>query len=197
MTAITVRTFAGADAAPYFNDLAQLRIDVFRAFPYLYDGETGYEEKYLATYAQAPESLFVLAFDGTRVIGASTGVPLDQETEAVRLPWTDAGIDPASVFYFGESVLLPDYRGHGLGHRFFDERENYARMLGRFQRTSFCAVVRDEADPRRPVGHRPLDPFWRSRGYSRQDGLECRMSWKEVDARDESEHRLVFWSRPM
>jgi GNAT superfamily N-acetyltransferase len=197
MSAIGVRTFAGADAMPYFDDLARLRIGVFRAFPYLYDGDEGYERNYLATYARTPESLFVLAFDGTQVIGASTGVPLEQETEAVRMPWAVAGIDPADAFYFGESVLLPEYRGQGLGHRFFDERENHARALGRFRRTSFCAVLRDEADPRRPPDYRPLDAFWRARGYGRHEGLECRMSWKEVGDAVESEHRLAFWSRAL
>ena len=30
-----------------------------------------------------------------------------------------------------ESVLLPAWRGRGMGHRFFDLREEHARSLGR------------------------------------------------------------------
>lgn len=194
---LRIETCTGERAAPYFGDLAQLRIRVFRDFPYLYDGDEDYERRYLATYAQAPDSLFVLALDGGRVVGASTGVPLDRETEAVRAPWAAAGVDPAGVFYFGESVLMPEYRGLGLGHRFFDEREAYARSLGRFGRTSFCAVERDAGDPRCPADYRPLHAFWRRRGYERREGLSCRMHWKEVGGDAEIEHRLTFWSRPL
>lgn len=190
-----LRVLIGQDAAPFFDDLARLRIDVFRAFPYLYDGDIDYERRYLATYARAPESLFVLAFDGERVVGASTGIPLEQETKAVREPWSAAGIDPVDVFYFGESVLLPEYRGLGLGHRFFDEREAYARKLGRFERTSFCAVEREADHPRRPADYRTLHSFWRARGYRCHADLHCWMDWKEIDTDVEVAHRLAFWSR--
>ena len=194
---IEVRSLTGRDAAPHFDDLARLRIAVFRDFPYLYDGDVGYEREYLATYAATDDSVFVLAFDGDRVVGASTGLPLDAEPEPVRAPWQATGTDPATVFYFGESVLMPDYRGRGLGHRFFDAREQHAAALGRFERTSFCAVVRADDDPRRPAGHRPLDAFWTARGYARHADLACTMHWKEPGDEAESPHRLVFWSRAL
>ena len=37
--------------------LAAQRIRVFREFPYLYDGDVGYEREYLATYVHSPRSL--------------------------------------------------------------------------------------------------------------------------------------------
>ena len=192
-----IRTFHGDAVAPHLDDLARLRITVFRAFPYLYDGDVAYEASYLATYAKSPESLFVLAFDGERVVGASTGIPLADETDAFRQPFIERGMDVGEVFYFGESVLLPEYRGHGLGHRFFDEREGYARRLGRFSTTAFCAVVRDDDDPRRPPGFRPNDVFWGKRGYVKQPDMRCAIEWKELGADAPSVQQLAFWLRPL
>lgn len=192
---IDLRCVVGRELEARIDDLAKLRIDVFRAFPYLYDGDAAYERAYLSTYATAVDGLFVLALDGETVVGVSTGVPLDSETESVKAPWRDAGIDPATVFYFGESVLLPPYRGHGLGHRFFDLREAHARALDRFAITTFCAVARDGDHPARPAGYRPLHAFWQSRGYAPQTGLHCRMAWKEVGSDDDIDHRLDFWAR--
>ena len=37
----------------------------------------------------------------------------------------------------GYSVLLPQYRGIGLGHRFIDLREDHARAMGR-SHVAFC-----------------------------------------------------------
>ena len=190
-----IRTFTGAAVAPHLADLAALRIAVFRDWPYLYDGDADYESQYLATYAQSPESLFVLAFDGERVVGASTGVPLAHEGAAFQAPFLARGIDVGTVFYFGESVLLHAYRGQGLGHRFFDEREGYARALGRFAWTAFAAVDRDDDDPRRPPAHRGNEAFWNKRGYVRQPGMTMRLGWKEVDAEQEAAHALTFWLR--
>ncbi|HEX7113212.1 MAG TPA: GNAT family N-acetyltransferase [Mizugakiibacter sp.] len=189
--------FAGADVAPHLDAVAALRIAVFRDWPYLYDGDAAYEATYLATYARSPRSLFVLAFDGARVAGASTGIPLADETEAFQRPFRARGLPVGRVFYFGESVLLPAYRGRGIGHAFFDAREAFARTLGGFTLAAFCEVERDAADPRRPPGYRSNDAFWSRRGYVRQDDMCCELDWTEVGADAPAPHRLCYWLRPL
>lgn len=198
----TLARFRGADVVPYLDAVAALRIAVFRAWPYLYQGDPGYERDYLAAYAASPDSVFVLAFAGARVVGASTGLPLADDAEAFSRPFAERGLPIEQVFYFGESVLLPEYRGHGLGHAFFDQREAHARALGRFRWTAFCAVDRDPADPRRPAAHRDNDPFWHKRGYARQPGMQMRLPWREVAPPGapaaepgETMHTLTFWLR--
>ena len=194
---IDIRTFSGTAIDRHLDAVADLRTAVFRDWPYLYAGDRDYERNYLATYAGSAESLFVLAFDGERVIGASTGIPLTDETTAFQRPFLDLGIALADVFYFGESVLLGAYRGLGLGHRFFDEREAYARRLGRFDMTAFCAVERSADDPRCPRGFRANDAFWIKRGYRRQDDMFCSLDWREIGHDIPSCHRLRFWLRPL
>lgn len=192
----------GPAIAPFLDDLARLRIEVFRDFPYLYDGDFGYEKDYLASYAASPDSVFVLARDGDRIVGAATGLPLVDDAPAFQQPFRERGYDIASVFYFGESVLLRDYRGRGLGHRFFDEREAHARELvssGKtaFKFTAFAAVDRAEDDPRKPADHRGNEAFWAKRGYVRQPGMTMRLAWKELGETTESEKPLTFWLRPL
>ncbi len=191
-----IRTVAGAAIAPYLDAIAALRIAVFRDWPYLYDGDAAYEAKYLKTYLDAWRSVAVLAIDEGRVVGASTGLPLMDETEEFRSAFDGHLVDAEHVFYCGESVLLPEYRGRGVGHRFFDAREAHARALGGFRWTSFCAVERDPGDPRRPPFHRGNEAFWRKRGYTHRPELVAQLSWKEV-ARGERPHRLSFWLRPL
>lgn len=192
-----VRVLRGAEVLPHLSDLARLRIAVFSDFPYLYDGDHDYEERYLRAYAGSPDSVFVIAIEGGRVVGASTGLPLLDDTSEFRAPFIEHGIDPARVFYFGESVLLPEYRGRGLGHRFFDEREAHARALGRFEWTAFCAVQRDGDDPRRPVGHRDNAPFWSGRGYVPRPTMICRLAWKDHGEARPTRKRLMYWLRPL
>ena len=193
----TVRRVGGAGIGPWLDDVARLRIAVFRDWPYLYDGDLAYERDYLDAYARSVGSVFVLAQDGERVVGAATGLPLADDADAFQRPWRDAGWPVDEVFYFGESVLLPEYRGQGIGHRFFDEREAHAQALGGFTCTSFCAVDRDPADPRRPPGHRGNEAFWTKRGYVRQPGLAMRLSWREAGDAADSEKSLTFWRRPL
>ena len=193
---ITLETLSGAALLPHLDKVAALRIAVFRDWPYLYDGDVGYEREYLAAYAESPSSVVVLARDGEAVVGASTGIPLAEDSAEFQAPFAERGMEVARVFYCGESVLLPLYRGRGLGHAFFDAREAHARALGGFAHTAFAAVDRDDGDPRKPAGHRGNEAFWAKRGYVRQPGMTMKLHWNEVGI-GEVEHPLTFWLRPL
>ncbi len=190
---VSVRRFSGADAEPYLPELAKLRIEVFREFPYLYAGSDAYEQGYLRTYLGVPDSVIVVAFDGNRVVGASTALPMVAETDEVKMPLLQHDYNVSRVFYFGESVLKKPYRGKGLGVRFFEEREAYALSLRRFEWTAFCAVQRPDDHPRRPPDYVPLDQFWRNRGYEKYPQLTLTLSWQDLDETSESPKPMVFW----
>jgi GNAT superfamily N-acetyltransferase len=186
----------GAQIAPWLDQVAQLRVQVFREWPYLYDGraDTEYERNYLSTYVNSPDSVLLLALDGQQVVGASTGLPMVDEDEAFASPLRKAGLPLEQVFYFGESMLLKGYRGLGVGNAFFDGREAHARELGSFRWTAFCAVDRSADDPRRPADYRPNDSFWHKRGYARLPGLTMIYPWNEL-GRGKIDHPLTFWLR--
>jgi GNAT superfamily N-acetyltransferase len=190
---LRIECVSGERFERHIPDLARLRIEVFREFPYLYDGTLDHEREYLRTYAGVPDSVIVLAIDGARVVGASTGLPMEAETDEVKRPFLERGYEPKAIFYFGESVLERAYRGQGVGVRFFEEREAHARGLGRFAWTCFCAVQRPADHPRRPPDYVPLDEFWRRRGYAKHPELSTTFSWREVGEQVESAKPMVFW----
>jgi GNAT superfamily N-acetyltransferase len=194
--AIALDVLTGAAVEPMLPDIARLRIKLFRDFPYLYDGSLGYEREYLSALATAPGAVIVAVRDAGRIVGASTGLPLAAEHAAFRDPVARAGIDVGSVFYCAESVLEPDYRGHGFGHAFFDAREAHARAL-RFRCSTFCAVIRPADHPARPPDYRPLDPFWLKRGYAPVPGLVASYSWRDLGAEEETTKELQFWMKAL
>jgi GNAT superfamily N-acetyltransferase len=196
---ITIRRFTGHDPLlkQFLPDLARLRIRVFRDFPYLYDGTPAYEEKYLETYTNCPESIVVLVLDGDDVVGATTGLPMDAETAEFQKPFLEQGFNPARIFYCAESVLLPEYRGRGIYPRFFKEREGHARTLGRFDLCCFCCVQRPEDHPLRPVDYQPLDRIWSQFGYVKQPELATTYDWKDIDEAEETAKPMVFWLKPL
>ena len=192
---VAIRTLTGAALLETLPALARLRVTVFREWPYLYDGDADYEERYLAAFAAAPGAVIVGAFDAGRMVGAATACPLAQADPAFGVPFARAGMDPHEWFYFGESVLDPSYRGRGVGVAFFGAREAAARERN-FERTCFCAVERDPCDPRRPSSYEPLDGFWHRRGYARL-GVTARYEWRDVGDADETAKTMRFWSRDL
>ncbi len=191
-----VRPLTGAALEAALDDVARLRIEVFRAWPYLYDGDLDYERKYLQSYRDSEKAIVVGAFDGDRLIGASTGAPLTDHSEDFAAAFEGTGLDLSQIFYCAESVLLSDYRGQGVGHKFFDLREEHARVQG-FKKCAFCGVQRPSDHPMRPGNYRPLDEFWRARGYVPLPGAIAQFSWKDIGQDAETPKPLQFWIRDL
>jgi GNAT superfamily N-acetyltransferase len=190
---LTYQELSGKALEPWLEGLGALRIAVFREYPYLYDGSLDYEREYLRTYVRAPQSLVVLVADeDQKVVGATTCIPLKDEGPEFQEPFRKHGFDVSDVCYFGESILLSQLRGKGIGKEFFKRREAHAQRLG-VKWTGFCAVDRVADHPMRPAGYRPLDEFWTAQGYTKRPEMQATFVWKEIGEAAESPKTLTFW----
>jgi GNAT superfamily N-acetyltransferase len=194
---VRVAPLTGPVLASALPDLARLRITVFRDWPYLYDGTLDYEQGYMRKFAESPGSVIVAAFDDDRIVGAATASPMVGHADAFAEPFRARGYDVDHIFYFGESVLLREYRGQGIGHAFFDQREAHARGLGGYTHATFCAVVRSSDHPMKPANYVPLDAFWQRRGYTRMDGLVGSFSWRDIGDAGETAKPMQFWMKAL
>lgn len=194
---LEIKVLRGPDEiTPAIQDIARLRIRVFREWPYIYDGSQENEAEYLGHFAKSEDACVGLAIDDGEVIGATTAEPMPDTHEDFRKPFTEAGIPTDKIFYFGESVLLSEHRGRGIGHAFFDLREQAAKDWGATL-TAFCAVQRPDDHPLKPDTYRPLDNFWRSRGYQSREDLICHFPWKDLNEAEERYKPLMFWTRKL
>lgn len=193
---IDVRILTGAALDAALEDVARLRIIVFREWPYLYDGDLEYERDYLNAYRNSSDAVLIGAFDGAELIGAATGTPMFDHADEFASAIQDLNWDLSQVFYCAESVLLNTYRGSGIGHRFFDLREAHARPWGS-RKVAFCAVQRPVDHPLRPADYRPLGVFWEKRGYRIVPNAIAHFSWKDIDVAHETTKPLQFWVRDL
>ncbi|MFK7871538.1 MAG: N-acetyltransferase family protein [Roseobacter sp.] len=176
--------------------IAALRMAVFREWPYLYDGDLSYEETYLQPYLDNPNACIVGAFDRETLVGAATATPLRDHADDFAQAFAGTGHDIDTLYYCAESVLLPAYRGQGIGHRFFDIREQTARGLG-YRDVCFASVIRPQHHPSRPRNVRTLDSFWRRRGYAPLAGVVAEFRWKDLGEDEESPKPLQVWHRTL
>lgn len=197
LSEIEISRVTGERLGDIVPELARLRVAVFRAWPYLYDGDEAYEAIYLQTYVRSPRAAVIVARAGERIVGASTCLPLSDETENVVAPFLARGWGTERFFYFGESVLLPELRGQGVGVAFFAERERHARAVSACDYAVFCAVQRPADHPARPADYQPLDSFWTHRGFVRRPDLTCEIAWKDLGDAQETGKTLVFWMKSL
>jgi len=194
VSALRLQALHGTEIARHIDALANVRITVFREWPYLYDGTQEYEAKYLDVYVRSPHSLVVLVWDGDRCVGATTAIPLAYASDDAQRPFVDGGRAIETIDYFGESVLLPDYRGRGLGVKFFELREAHAREHG-LSACTFCAVVRPQDHPDRPADYVSNDAFWTRRGYRQIPAIVTMLSWPDIGCTGSTAKPMVFWMK--
>lgn len=196
-SSISVRALTGKELIAALPALAQLRITVFRDFPYLYDGSLAYEADYLAKFAESKAAVCVAAYNGDAIVGASTGAAMTEQVSEFYASLAANGYDIANLFYCSESVLLKAYRGHGIGNAFFDLREAHARAFGHFTHSLFSSVVRPPDHSLRSPDYRSLDAFWTKRGYAKADGITGSYSWKDIDQPNETIKIMQFWIKAL
>lgn len=191
---VEYKKLIGKEFSPYLEVVAQLRIKIFKEYPYLYDGSLSYEMKYLNRYTKSVDFMCVLAMVDGVPVGATTCMPLAQEEDIFKEPFLRDGYDVEKIFYFGESILLSEYRGHGIGKRFIELREVFAKeTISELTHTCFCAVQRVDDHPLAPNNYKDLKGFWNNNAYYPVTGLKTKLSWKDINEKQESEKVMQFW----
>lgn len=177
----------------YLDQLAGLRLTIFREYPYLYDGQLEDEHQYLAGYA-AQGGDVLLALDGEQVAGAITGLPLMHESAAFVEPFHAAGLTTEQYFYIGELLLLPPYRNLGWGSQLLARLEQRVAHRNRYQHYCLATVVRPTDHPLRPNGYIPIERFCQRHGYRHLAGVCAHVPWREVDGQTTTK-TLGFWCK--
>ncbi|MTH99557.1 GNAT family N-acetyltransferase [Roseibium sp. RKSG952] len=191
---VEIRTLTPAEQVQRIEELATLRMRVFREWPYLDAGSLAFEHNYLRRQAQLSEGLTVGGFDGNCLIGTVAGKPLKNALSAYREPLESRGHDTGSIFYLAEIVLDHRYRGRGLGHEMFVAYEQHAKRLG-YETSMLCCVIRSENHSPGPGSVPYLDRFWEKHGYDKLRGVVAHCPWQDVGEAEETEKPMQVWWR--
>ncbi len=194
---INIQSFKGSALRPYLPSIAKVRQEVYREYPYLQEIDIEEEKKYLEEHLDNKEAIAVLVFDGSAIVGVSTGTPLENESEIIQAPFIKEGLDICSFYYFGKSFLLKTYRGRGFGHHFFDLREYHARNVGSYHYICFSTIARQEKEPPEPKEYMPLDSFWKKRGYVPHPEMQYKLTWKDLSETEPSEKPMIIWTKDL
>lgn len=189
---IAVHLLTGSAIADVLDDVATLRLEIFREYPYLYLGRREDELDYLKTYGEAPGACVVPAYHGKAVVGAATGMPLIHEDPRMREALAGTPFPLNQLYYVGELLFRPDYRNRGLGRRLLARLENHVRSLGSYRRLACATVERPDDHPLRPPDHIPITRFLGRTGFVRLPGVSTHFTWRETDG-VKRDHPMQFW----
>lgn len=194
---ISIEVLKGPEVIPYLQKLAELRIEFYRNYPYLYEGNITDEETYLNMYAKSKDSLLVIAKNGDDIVGAVTGIPMLESKEENKQLYAQKQIPAEHIFYLGELVLSQDYQKSDLLERLYLQLENAVKGLERYSLLAVCEIERSPEDTKKPVSALSSEVLWANRGFTKQPQLYTTDAWKDVGDLEKSDHHLFFWYKAL
>lgn len=185
-------TLRGEEILPFLNEVAELRIKIFREWPYLYEGAFETEKVYLKVYANAEDSILVLAKDKDRIVGIAMGLPINESMEEVQRVFYEKQLPMDDCYYFADVILLKEYRKKKIGLKMIQDFECALTSLGNYEWIYFCEIIREKNDPRIPLNYRSLDSFWDSLGYPIVPNWKTYMGWLDIGSDEKVSHLMRF-----
>ncbi len=189
---MTEQVLTGAAIADGRDDVATLRLEIFREYPYLYQGRREDELEYLGTYAAAPDACVILAYDGDAVIGAVAGMPLIHENLQMIDAFAGTTFPLDEVYYVGELLFRPAYRNCGLGRKLLDRLESHICSLDRYRTLTCATVERPDDHPLRPRDYIAITKFLARTDFAQLTGVKTSFTWREIDG-VKRDHLMQFW----
>lgn len=181
--------------APYIRSIADLCNTVYAEFPYRYDGQDNDYNYYFDTYVNALHSFACIVLDGDKPIGVITAIPLADYRPNKIKTFADHGFDVHQFAYLRELVLLPEYRGQGIGKQLYLRVENWARV-NKFTYIAFAQIDESKISVCPPTGYSPLDGFWKKLGFIKHPELQFDAFYKCV-GEEEAIHPMYYWVKKL
>ncbi len=194
---LSIKVFKGDEISPYVKGITDIAIEVYKEYPYLYDGT---EEEYLPFidyYSHSSFGIASLLFDGDRPVGVAIGMPLNEMRDRFKDPLLAARPDEnlEKIYYLGEFLLINEYRGKGYGKKLYKQLENLVKENGEYSKLCFCKIVEWDYHPLMPNGYLPMDGFWIKQGFEICDDITVSVYWDDVGTNENSIHHLVYWMK--
>lgn len=193
---ITKELVTGTAITGALDSLASLRLEIFREYPYLYDGRREDEIANLRSYAEAPDACVILAYDECAVVGAATGMPFIHEGEQMQAAIAVSQYSAEKLYYVGELLFYRAYRNKGLGLQLLGQLEQHIRSLGRYRHLVCATVERPAAHSLQPDGYVPITRFLARTGFDLIPGVTTSFAWRETDG-VRRDHLMQFWVKEL
>ena len=176
--------------------LAALRLEIFREYPYLYEGLREDELCYLKSYVAAPDACVILSQESGTIEGAVTGMPLIHEDAQMLSAFTENSLDVEGFYYVGELLLYQAFRNRGLGSKLLGQMEAHIRSLGKYCKLTCATLERPDDNPARPLESTPITRFLAHSCFVMLPGVTTQFPWRETDG-VKREHLMQFWVKEL
>lgn len=196
LTKLILSLFIGAQCSEMINTVSDLRITMFKEYPYLYQGDKEYEKHYVKAYVQE-RGMVIKAAVKEELAGVITGIPLVEDAETfpeAKQAFVQQGFIPEQFYYIGEVMVMPQFRKKGIAAALFNALEKQAQKWN-YEKFCFVTIEHDKNHSLKPANYEDPAAVWRKLGYSKTS-VTIPAKYPTICADgsvQEIENTFVFW----
>lgn len=198
---ISLKLLSGQQILPFISDIGQLILEVYKEWPYLYEGTLEEQYDYVQTrYINMPNSLVCTAFDQEKLVGLAMGVPLCEAPTHYLTPFTSnqecLELPLKNIFYWGELIVRSEYRQREIAQQMCDLVLKEILDNSDYKAIAFCTVERSDdfhLNNCKTNDYFSLDSKWEELGFKKHEDLSFNAVWRLVQESHESQHHMVYW----
>ena len=191
----------GDDLKELIPEISKARLELFKEFPYLYEGTYEDELKYLNEFVNNPKSIILTVHKENKLIAFVTATAVEsgfELTEAIKDLMQKQGLDTSKYFYISEMMVYPEFRSFELQNQLKKDIENYARENS-YTMTCFLSVFRENNHPLRPQDYKEISRLWKFNKY-RKTNISVKFEWNTVQKDSEAKlmnNQLDLWEKEL
>jgi predicted acetyltransferase len=196
-SSLTICVLRGKELLSHLPELAKLRAIIFREYPYLYEVDPTFETSYLHLFANAPNTILVVAKMKDQVIGILSGLPLMYAQKEIQQAFDLSDREMGQHYALCEILVAKEHRSKRIGSLLYNEFESHLKKMNLYKKLVLWQIIKNLHDPKRPSDYFSLDHFWHKNGFIKQPNLHCDLKWKEISQKEETLHRFEFWEKDL
>lgn len=195
---IKIEKMQGTQIDPYLAEIIQFVTKMYRDYPYLYNGDDAGYQQYLNTYAQAKEGVIFVAFDGKKIVGVASGMPMADSRDIFKPTLVRHGYSIKNIYYIGEFGVSPEYHGKGIESTLMSKMEQFIKEHKQYNTISLWELnPASSSQTQRAPTHFPNGIFLQNNGFAYHPELNFIVHWTNINEKHESPHLAVYWLKDL
>ena len=165
------------------KDIINLRLEILKSSPYLYNIDSKIETNYLKKFAKIKDSIIVTLKDNNNIVAILNALPLIYEEDEILLSWSQTEFEVNSIYYFGEIFISPQYNRIELKQEILHTAQDWIKGFNKY---NFFITSTTNLDENITI----KEEFYSSNLYNK---LDIKSDSKYKIGENNKNNKLHFW----
>jgi hypothetical protein len=188
--------FHGSECDKFKEFMIDLRVTLYRDYPYLYEADRKEEAEYMHWFLNLPKTFVAIAFCKEKPIAFVAGSDFTDFSEHFKgsiEEFEKAGLVPSNYFYIADDLFEPEHPQQEILSTLVHLMEIRVNEQNNYM---FCWITEEhDSHPLKPENYKSASALWEKLGYQKSN-ICIKFSYPTIQpdhSQKKEEHAFTYW----